>query len=94
MVVVVGSTQLCGHPNFVLCWSWVVTIFHSIADDFKTTQSTLFIKQTVLHVNNDCTDPSTILLVKIQLDCRKYMLIYTNSSQEDACVVVKQIFVS
>jgi hypothetical protein len=22
----VGSTQLCGHPNFVLCWSWVVTI--------------------------------------------------------------------
>ena len=24
--VVVGSTQLCGHPNFVLCWSWVVTL--------------------------------------------------------------------
>jgi hypothetical protein len=24
--LVVGSTQLCGHPNFVLCWSWVVTI--------------------------------------------------------------------
>ena len=22
----VDSTQLCGHPNFVLCWSWVVTI--------------------------------------------------------------------
>jgi hypothetical protein len=21
-----GSTQLCGHPNFVLGWSWVVTI--------------------------------------------------------------------
>jgi hypothetical protein len=21
----VGSTQLCGHPNFVLGWSWVVT---------------------------------------------------------------------
>jgi hypothetical protein len=26
VVVVVGSTQLCGHPNFVLGWSWVVTI--------------------------------------------------------------------
>jgi hypothetical protein len=25
-VVVLGSTQLCGHPNFVLGWSWVVTI--------------------------------------------------------------------
>jgi hypothetical protein len=26
VVVVVGSSKLCGHPNFVLCWSWVVTI--------------------------------------------------------------------
>ena len=26
VVVVEGSTQLCGHPNFVLCWSWVVKI--------------------------------------------------------------------
>ena len=29
-VVVVGSTQLCGHPNFVLCWSWVVTITSTV----------------------------------------------------------------
>ena len=29
-VVVVGSTQLCGHPNFVLGWSRVVTISASM----------------------------------------------------------------
>ena len=26
-----GSTQLCGHPNFVLCWSLVVTIQETFA---------------------------------------------------------------
>ena len=25
VVVVLGSTQLCVHPNFILCWSLVVT---------------------------------------------------------------------